>query len=140
MGIPSCQGYILLAVLHAPVLRVSVNFCGKMRKDWVEPQLPPNSTNSVHSCLQMLLRIFSERYLTIRRIKCDVLLHQQLWRSSNPNPHRCQWLTWLGDGTAPSWTPTNSFGMEPNGRKTLHPKTPQRALVRQRSDTRTLKI
>ena len=28
---------------------------------------------------------------------------------SNPNPHRCQWLTWLWNGTAPSWTPTNPF-------------------------------
>lgn len=50
-------------------------------------QLPPNSTNSVHSYLQMLLRTFAERCLTSRNsIKCDVLLHQQSWRSSNPNP------------------------------------------------------
>ena len=31
---PTCrQGYMLSGVLHAPVLLVSVNFCGKMRKD-----------------------------------------------------------------------------------------------------------
>ena len=50
-------------------------------------QLPPNSTNSVHSYLQILLRTFAERCLNSRQsIKCDVLLHQQSWRSSNPNP------------------------------------------------------
>ena len=41
-------------------------------------QLPPNSTNSVRSYVQMLLRTFAERCLTSRKsIKCDVLLHQQ---------------------------------------------------------------
>ena len=50
-------------------------------------QLPPNSTNSVHSYLRMLPRTFAERCLNSRQsIKCDVLLHQQSWRSSNPNP------------------------------------------------------
>jgi hypothetical protein len=35
----------------------------------------------------MLLRTFAERCLTSRKsIKCDVLLHQQSWPSSNPNP------------------------------------------------------
>ena len=84
---PSHESIVVLMVVNAVKTKKPTESWALMYMLAVGRQLPPNSTNSVRSYLQMLLRTFAERCLTSgKSIKFDVLLHQQSWRSSNPNP------------------------------------------------------